>query len=59
MFYLEPTAIVKTKNFVMLIFLPRNLPDAEIVGTTVSGALANGDTFLSSDGGGFARGRAP
>ena len=58
-YYPEPTAIVRTKNCVMLIFLPRNLPEAEMVGTTVLGALTNGDTFLSTDGGGFARGRAP
>jgi hypothetical protein len=41
----------------MLIFLPRNLPDAEMIGTTVTGELTNGDTFLSYDGGGFTWGR--
>ncbi len=55
--YLEPTAIVRTKNCVMLLFLPRDLPNEEMIGTTVSGALTNGDTFLSTDGGGFAFGR--
>jgi hypothetical protein len=55
--YVEPTVIVRTKNCVMLIFLPRNLPTAEMIGTTVSGELTNGDTFLSYDGGGFTWGR--
>jgi hypothetical protein len=54
--YLDPVAIVKTRDFVMLMFLPRNLPKAVMIGTTVAGELTSGDTFLSYDGGGFAWG---
>jgi hypothetical protein len=55
-YYLHPAAIVKTKNWVMLIFCPKSLPKVEIAGSTVTGELTNGDTFVAS-GPGFTWGR--
>jgi len=47
-YYLDPVAIVTTKNWVMLVFSHRALPNVEIAGSTVTGELTNGDTFLAS-----------
>jgi len=54
--FVEPALILRTKNYVFLVFCPRDLPEADMIGTTVSGELTNGDTFYT-EGGGFAWGR--
>ena len=53
--YLQPVVILKTQNYVFLFFCPRNLPTVDIAGTTVTGELTNGDSFIAS-GPGFAWG---
>jgi hypothetical protein len=55
---LDPLLIITTKNCVILIFLPRDLPTEETAGTMVTGTLKNGDEFLAT-GPGFGFGRRP
>jgi hypothetical protein len=54
---IDPLLILTTKNCVMLIFRPRDLPE-DSEGTMVTGILKNGDEFLAT-GPGFGRGARP
>ena len=44
---IDPVLILRTNNYVVFVFCPRDLPDGAD-GTSVTGMLKNGDEFLAS-----------
>ena len=47
---IKPLLVLTTKNYVILVFCPRSLPDSSVTveGNAVDGMLKNGDLFTAS-----------